>query len=160
VKQLMRDPLQQAGAHALVNGEAVPFDALSVRSMNFGQPWRSPDVQEISYSLELPMAFFLALLEEQLPDLIADTRLHPDPADALDLALRSAGFPSAAEAMAIPALAQELARFFAHEALLRSLGDGGHRYVLNTIERVDVRPAGIGIEGKGCLNLHLRTARE
>ena len=142
-------------AYALVDNQPVPLESLSVRSMNFGQAWRTPGVREISYSLQIPMAFFLELLArpEQLPDLIDDTRRFPDPDDPLDRALIDAGYPDAAEAMAHPTLARELARFFAHEALLRWLGDGPPQaepgFVLNTVDRVEVRAEGILLEGTG-----------
>ena len=137
-----------------VEGQPVSPESLSVRAMNFGQAWRTAGVPEVSYSVNIPMSAFIAFLEEadQLPAFIEDARRFPDPADALDRALRDANFPSAADAMANPVLAQELARFFAHEALLRWLGDRPREvepgYVLNSIDRIAVHPAELVLEGK------------
>jgi len=152
LRQQFRDWLD---AYALVEGQPVRFESLSVRSMNFGQDWRTPNVAEISYSLQLPMAFFLAFLDEpeQLADLVADTQQFPDRTNPLDNALLTAKPADAAAAMTEPVLAQELAGFFAYEALLRWLGDGGPEiepgYVLNSIDKIVVRSSGIVMEGKG-----------
>lgn len=146
-----------ANTHATVDGLPVPLQSLSVRTMNFGQPWRTAGVREVSYALRLPIAFFLAFLDEpeQLPDLISDAKSLPDPADSLTRHLIDSNAHYAADAMAVPALAQELAKSFAHEALLRWLGDGAPDlspgYVLNSIDRVIVDSSGVALEGKGCL---------
>src|SRR5262245_29480990 len=84
-----------------VDGRFVAWESLSVRSMNFGQHWRGSGVVGCRYSLELSLQFFREFLAQPdvLPDLIADTRQHPDPAELLDQALIAAGFPSADQAL-------------------------------------------------------------
>jgi hypothetical protein len=151
----MRREAESSEAQAVVEGQPVPMESLSVRSMNFGQAWRTADVPEISFSLKVPMSAFVTFLEEgdRLAALIDDTKRFPDPADALDRALRDSNFPGAADAMRNPVLAEELARFFAYEFLLRRLGDGPPAaepgFILNSVDRIAVRPEELRIEGKG-----------
>lgn len=45
---------------------------LRVRSMNFGQHWRTPGVLDVSYSVTIPMAFVAYLLKRELPDRFQD----------------------------------------------------------------------------------------
>jgi len=124
-----------------------------VRSMNFGQHWRTPNVAEVSYAVEIPLEFFVALLDEQLPSLVEDTRQFPDEESSLDRAIAAATFSNAVEALRDRVLANELAQFYAHEVLLRWLGDGPPDvepgFVLNTIERVVIEPDAILLEGTG-----------
>jgi hypothetical protein len=141
-------------ADALVDGSRVACESLSVRAMNFGQHWRGVDVPLHRYSVELPMAFFVSFLAdpERLADLNQDAKLHPDPSDSLDQALSAAGFPSAQDAVRNPALAQSLAEFFAHDALVAWLGDNGPDmlpgFVLNSCDRIVFRASGILVEGE------------
>jgi hypothetical protein len=154
-RRALRARFMESRASAFVDNRPVPFESLSVRAMNFGQHWRTPDVPLISYSLELPGAYFVAFLAEpeQLPALIEDTRRFPEWTEALDTALFDAQFPGAADAVKNPVLARELARFFAHEALLRWLGDGPPEFepgfVLNSIDSVHLGPTGLSLEGEG-----------
>lgn len=140
---------------ALVDGRPVAWEALSVRSMNFGQHWRGPSVVSCRYVLELPARFFLEFLAEPgaLADLVKDTRAHPDLTDPLDRALIAAGYPTAEQALKEPALSQHLAEFFAYDMLLRWLGDAGPAlepgFVLNSCDSVLFRPSGVRLEGKG-----------
>lgn len=138
---------------ALVDGQQMAWEALSVRSMNFGQHWRGPDAASCRYTLELPVEFFLEFLAEPdaLHDLLTDAKQRPDLDDPLDQALIAGGFPSADQALREPALAQLLAEFFAYDALVRWLGDAGPElkpgFVLNSCDAVAFRPSGIFVEG-------------
>jgi hypothetical protein len=140
---------------ALVDGELVAWEALSVRSMNFGQHWRCPAAVPCRYVLELPVQFFLEFLSEPdaLPDLLREAKQHPDLADPLDQALIAAGFPTAERALQAPALAKHLVDFFAHDALARWLGDADPElqpgFVLNSCEASLYRPSTIRLEGSG-----------
>jgi hypothetical protein len=140
--------------YAVVDGNRVTCASLSVRSMNFGQHWRGANVPIHRYSITLPVDFFVALLAEPdgLADLIEDTKHHPDPGDPLDQILMAAGFPNADDAVRHPVLAQALAAFYAHDALLRWLGDAGPEvepvFVLNSCERIAFGSTGLLIEGE------------
>lgn len=123
--------------------------------MNFGQHWRDPGASCCHYVLELPIDFFLELLAEPgaLPDLSRDAQQRPDPDSPLDQALIAAGFPSADQALRDPSLAQHLAEFFAHDALVRWLGDAGPEvqpgFFLNSCDTVLLQRSGIRLEGNG-----------
>jgi hypothetical protein len=123
--------------------------------MNFGQHWRDPGAVSCRYVLELPIEFYLEFLAEPdgLPNLVKDTREHPDLTEPLDQALIAAGFPTAEQALKEPVLAQFLAEFFAYDMLVRWLGDSGPavepRFVLNSCDSVLFRPSGIRVEGAG-----------
>lgn len=151
----VRDLFPGAATHATIDGNPVTLESVSVRSHNRGQHWRTPDVVPVSYSVELPRAYVVALLAEpdMLPGLIEDAQQYPDDDDALATALRAAGFPDADEAMNDPRIAPELVRFYVQEALVRWLGDGAPErepgFVLNSVERLEVRPAGVLVEGQG-----------
>lgn len=125
----------------VVGGRACAPERVAVRTMNFGQAWRSPGSADVEYRVEVPRAFFLDLLRAELPAYLDDSRRFPDPASAIDRMLAAAGWPTAAEVLARPELANAFAGFFAHELLLRWFGDGEPArrpgFVLNTIERVE-----------------------
>ena len=137
----------------VVSGRACTPDRLTVRTMNFGQPWREPGAADVEYRVEVPRAFFLDLLRAELPAYLDDSRRFPDPDSAIDRMLASAGWPLADEVLAQPELANAFAGFFAHDLLLRWLGDGVPAlrpgFVLNTIERVEaVGERAIAIDGR------------
>ena len=125
----------------VVSGRSCAPDRLTVRTMNFGQPWREPGADDVAYRVEVPRAFFLDLLRAELPAYLDDSRRFPDPGSAIDRMLAAAGWPTADEVLARPELANAFAGFFAHELLLRWFGDGPPArvpaFVLNTIERVE-----------------------
>ncbi len=140
--------------YALVDGNRVSCAFLSVRSMNFGQHWRGADVAVHRYAIELPVNFFVALLAEPdaLSDFIEDARRYPDLSDPLGQALIAAGSPSADEAVRHPVLAQSLAEFYAHDALLRWLGDAAPEvadgFVLNSFARIVLGDSSLLLEGE------------
>lgn len=125
----------------IVGGHATDPGRLAVRTMNFGQGWRTPGEADVEYRAELPRAFLLDLLRAELPAYLDDSRRFPDPDSAIDAALAAAGWPPASEVLARPELVNAFAEFFAHELLLRWFGDGVPQrtpgFVLNTITRVD-----------------------
>lgn len=137
----------------VVDGRSHGPEQLAVRTMNFGQAWREPGGANVGYRIEVPRAFFLDLLRAELPAYLDDSRRFPDPHSAIDRALAAAGWPAADEVLARPGLANAFAGFFAHELLLRWLGDGlpvrRPGFVLNTIERVEAEGEhAIAIDGR------------
>lgn len=135
-----------------VGGEACPLTRVSIRSMNFGQQWRTEGITDVSYEIQLPVAFFLDLLRRDLPEYNDDCRRYPDPNSEIDRMLRGAGWPSAEDVLSNPELAQFMADWCAHDLLLHWLGDGPPDeepgYVLNTIESVRVAEV-FTIRGRG-----------
>ena len=126
----------------IIDGEERPPGRVSKRMMNFGQHWRTERILDVSYRVELPRAFFFDLLSRDLPELIEDSKAHPDPECPVDSTLRAANWPDAAEVMRRPQLTQFFAEYLANDLLLHWFGDveaeGEGGFVLNTVDGVDV----------------------
>ncbi len=118
--------------------------------MNFGQHWRTEDIVDVRYSLELPGGFFLDVLTRELPDWIEDSKRFPGGPE-LETALRERGWPTAEQVAADPYLGRLALEHFAHDLLLEWLGDGpceaGETYVLNTVDHVAIKSGVPRIEG-------------
>jgi hypothetical protein len=104
--------------------------------MNFGQHWRTSGIVEVNVELTLPMSYLIDYLDGELPEWVADAIEHPDPTSDLEKALRGAGFPSAKALLDDEHTTRLALDFFAHDLLLRWLGDGppslSPGFVLNT----------------------------
>ena len=143
---------EASSCRAMAEGRAVAAEAMRLRTMNFGQFWRTHGIVDVEYRIEIPSRFFVDVLREELPGYVADAREFPDPGSELDRSLRACGWPSPDEVMEHPALARQLALYFAHDILLRWLGDGcpdaEAGYVLNTADEVRFDGETLVIEGK------------
>lgn len=121
-------------------GCAVSPQSLSVRSMNFGQHWRTQGIREVPYSVELPHRFWQDVVARELPEIVDDARKFPNDDNELDAALRQRGFPEVIDDQTALELAPLLVRYFAHDLLLEWLGDGPPDnkpgWVINTIDAV------------------------
>ena len=73
---------------------------LTVRSMNFGQHWRTEGIVDVHYSVELPIGYFVAFLEEVYPEQIRDLQKEGEASLPIDVALAAAGYPSLQSAVA------------------------------------------------------------
>ena len=138
----------------IVDGAPRGWDSLRVRTMNFGQHWRTEGIVEVQYSLELPGGFFADFLTRELPDWIEDSKRFPqEPELELDLeaALRERGWPIAEQVVADPSLGRLALECFAHDLLLEWLGEGpsgaSESYVLNTVDHVAIQGGVPRIEG-------------
>jgi predicted component of type VI protein secretion system len=114
----------EADAAYLVDGQPSAAARLRVRTMNFGQPWRTPGLEEVDVRVTLGARFVADWIDALLPEVRADALAHPDPDDDLARALALRGWPSAAVALGEPELARGLVASFAHDLLLSWLGDG------------------------------------
>jgi hypothetical protein len=134
-----------------VDGEPCAPERISLRSMNFGQHWRTEGVEEVACSVEVPRAFLLDFLREQVPEYVDDSRRQPDPDSEVDRALEAAGWPDVDGVLAIPYLRDAMAEFYAHDLLLYWLGDGPPDrepgFVLNTIDRIELDEERITLAG-------------
>lgn len=117
--------------------------------MNFSQPWRKAGIVDVAYSIELPIQYFLDVLDRELPELMEDSRQFPDPPEReleLEKALRERGWPSPHHVGGDPGLAHLALEYFASDMLLEWLGAGtfrtddtrDERFVLNTVHRVSL----------------------
>ncbi len=119
------------------DGQPVRASQLRVRSMNFGQHWRTPGVLDVSYSVTIPIAFVAYLLKRELPEYIEDCVKFPG-GDPLEVILRSNEWPEAEQILNSPELCSLTLAWIAHDCLLEWLGDGELEetpgFVLNTVE--------------------------
>lgn len=133
-------------------GKECPWEALSVRTMNFGQHWRTPGVVEVQYALELPFDYFADFARSELPEYIADAREHPSTLP-LDEALRARGWPDVEEVLRDQNTATLALEYFASDLLLHWLGDGlpaqPGGYILNSVDRVSLDGGRVRVEGTG-----------
>lgn len=110
---------------------------LRVRSMNFGQHWRTPGVRDVRYSVRMPLAFVAYLLKKELPEYVEDCVKFPSE-EALEVGLRRSEWPEAAQILDDPGLCSLALAWIAHDCLLEWLGDGEPKetpgFVLNTVE--------------------------
>jgi hypothetical protein len=127
-------------SECLVESCAVTASQLSVRSMNFGQRWRTQGVQGYHYSATLPVQLFIDVLERELPEFVDDAVQHPDKASDLENALRDLGWPTVSEVIAHPVLAQMWLEYLGHTLLLDWFGDGEPHaqpgFVIHTIQDI------------------------
>ncbi len=132
-----RFPTPPHTASYRVEGKPVSVEALSVRTMNFGQHWRTPGIVEVRYEVVLPRAYAVALIERNWAGLVGDYQRHPEPDEPLDRVLRAFDWPEPDRALADPIASPLVLEAFSHELLLRWFDDGvpdGPGFVLNTIE--------------------------
>lgn len=109
--------------------------------MNFGQHWRTPNVETLAYSVTLPNQFFRDMLAVVVPAYLEDSRQFPDNNDPFENALRQNDWPDAQAICDTPELARMALEWCAHDLLLAWLGDGepidAPGYVINSIDSFD-----------------------
>ena len=119
------------------DGRPVKPAQLRIRSMNFGQHWRTPGVRDVRYSLTIPLAFVAYLLKRELPAYVEDCVQFPS-AEALEAGLRHGTWPAAEQILDDPELCSLALAWIAHDCLLEWVGDGEPEetpgFVLNTVE--------------------------
>lgn len=96
---------------------------LKMRTMNFGQHWRTEGIEEVDYDLVLPLAVLAEEMEREHPAFVEDSVAHPSD-DAYEQALRERGWPAAAEILDDVFLLPMAAEWYSLELLGRWIGDG------------------------------------
>jgi hypothetical protein len=123
----------------MVDGTRLRAGQLSCRSMNFGSFHRAEGLPRGEYAAEIPVSFLLEMMEREHPHYVADSIAHPDAENAYEQAQRERGWPSPREMLDDPALLPPTLELYAHDLLLRWLGDGQPPelpgWVANTITR-------------------------
>lgn len=126
-----------------INGQTCSPLQLKVRTMNFGQHWRTPGITEVNYEVILPKAFALGYLKKELPEYVGDAKQFPDFEDPLENILRERRWPEVHAILEDPALASLVIQWYGHDLLLRWFGDGSPKqlpgFVINTIESVSIK---------------------
>lgn len=109
---------------------------LSRRSMNFGQQWRTEGIEEVDYTLEIPLSFVAELLERDHDEWVEDALLHPSD-HPYENAQREHGWPSVSAMLADAELLRMSVEYYGADLLLEWLGDTAPTespgYVLNTV---------------------------
>jgi hypothetical protein len=127
-----------ASAACWAEGARVRPEQVTVRSMNFGQYWRTPGIREVRCAVEIPRAFVRDRLDQWLRELADDARRHPSD-DPLEAALRERDWPGGAAALSDPGLHDPLLSRHGHDLLLEWLGDGEPAelpgWMLNSVDR-------------------------
>jgi hypothetical protein len=134
-----------------VDGARLRAGQLSCRSMNFGSFHGAEDLPRAAYAAEVPVAFLLEMMEREHPSYVEDFLAHPDPGNAFEQAQRERGWPSPREMLDDPVLLPPALDLYAHDLLLRWLGDGQPPetpgWVANTITRQALVDGAVIIEG-------------
>jgi hypothetical protein len=126
-------------ADLIGEADGLPVHAaqLRVRSMNFGQHWRTLGVRDVRYNVTIPLAFVAHLLRRELQGYIEDCLKFPG-AEPLEVSLRRMEWPETGQVLDDPELCALALRWIAHECLLEWLGDGDPEespgFVINTVE--------------------------
>jgi len=142
---------EAAGCVCFADGSTVSPQSLSVRSMNFGQHWRTAGIRDVSYSVEFPHRFWLDVVARELPEIVDDARKFPDDDNEIEAALRLRGLPAVIDTKTALELAPLLVRHFAHDLLLEWFGDGPPNakpgWVMNTIDAVVIEVDRVRLSG-------------
>jgi hypothetical protein len=125
------------------DGEPVLPAQLKIRIMNFGQHWRTEGIEDVDYTLVVPLAVLAEEMEREYPSFIEDSIAHPSD-DPYERALRERGWPPVAVILDDPALLRlAVADWYALDVLGRWIGDAwagegptAERpgFVLNTVD--------------------------
>lgn len=103
------------------DGRPVCPAQLKLRAMNFGQHWRTEGIEEVEYSLLVPLAVLAEEMDREHADYVADSMAHPSD-DAYEQAQRERGWPSVRAMLADAELLRMSAGWYGLEVLARWLG--------------------------------------
>ena len=82
-----------------VDGKLQNIDAFTVRNMNFGQNWRSVNVKNRIYSLEIGVVLFNEVFSNRLLELISDAIEYPEDKTEVENKLELLGWPTDVEVL-------------------------------------------------------------
>ena len=136
---------------ARIDGVAVPLGALCWPDMNFGQFGRAAPLGE--YELTIPHKVFVDGMAAEYADLVVelcdDDLLDPE---AHTPYVREIGYPPPNVALDHPRQAYELLRVFLYPAvfgLFLPCGSASARFMMNSVDAVEVTPSAVVIRGRG-----------
>ena len=143
---------ESAGCRTQFAGRPVSVGAFTVRSMNFGQHWRTPRAHDDDYSIQLPLTFVRDYLNHNLREWCSEAQGDPDPHDLLGNAMRSSDWPSVDSVLCRPDLLALVLQAFGNDLLdvwcgARSLGAVDH-FIVNTTDRIDLDGELVCISGR------------
>jgi hypothetical protein len=109
---------------ATVGGERCRAARMSVTGQGFGDFRHAAGIPRAEYSVELPVAFLLEMMDREHPAYVSDAREFPDPDEPFEQAQRERGWPSPRGMLADPVLLPMVLAYHDHDLLLWWLGDG------------------------------------
>jgi len=134
------------------DGIKCSAEQISLRGMNFGQHWRTPNIKIFNYSVTLPKSFAIEYIDQEMSEYQKDAEKFPDPTDTFEVELKLQGWPTAINMLSIPKLSKLTLEYFGHELLLEWFGDGPPDmepgFILNTIDEVSEVKDFILLNGK------------
>ena len=121
-----------------VGGELVDVAALTVREMNLGQYFRTPDLPTSRYEIRIERAFVASFLGEEIRELreCLEQEGEDDP-DDLERELGDRGWPEPERLLEDPVLGEAVVRHFAFEFVLSCLSapkGAAPRWVVNSVD--------------------------
>ena len=143
---------ESSACRCTASGQEVAVDALAVRTMNFGQHWRTPGAVDEEYSLELPATYVRDFLERNLPEWrrLAQKNLYYG--DRLGVALCSADWPEPKVVVTQP---DRLALVFeVYERDILDIWCGAYGsgvidcFILNNVDKVEVVGRVVRVTGR------------
>jgi hypothetical protein len=141
------------GCVCTAEGRPVDPSALSVRSMNFGQHWRTEGIVDVECSVEMPRAWLVDFATREWASIVEDAQRFPEDDTALDAALRARGWPAPDVAIAEDEVARHAAEWLAYDLLEAWLGavetSAGERWVINRIVDVRIRSDVVHVAASG-----------
>ena len=147
------EALLAEGAQLAIAGARTPLTAFKVRTMHFGQAWRTPGIDAVPFELAVPLQCLAAVMQHpraaSAGERIAQASDDVTPYEAL---LRVRGWPACAAVLADAELRTLAFTHYGHACLLQLeqwlAADARTaqlpRWVLNTIERIEVS-ANVGL---------------
>jgi hypothetical protein len=109
---------------------------LARRLMNFGQHWRTEGIEEVEYTVQIPLSFLAELMERDHPGYVEDSIEHPSD-HPYEAAQRGRGWPGVAGMLVDPGLLRMSVDWYAGDLLLEWLGAGppdeAPGFILNTV---------------------------
>ena len=124
------------------DGLKCTAEQISLRSMNFGQHWRTPNIKTFNYSVTVPKSFAIEYIDQKMPEYQEDAEKFPDPTDTFEIELKLHEWPKAIKMLSIPKLSELALEYYAHELLLEWFGDGPPDvepgFILNTIDEISI----------------------
>lgn len=109
---------------ATVDGVRYRAAQMSVTGQGFGDFRHAAGLPRAAYSVELPVAFLLEMMEREHPAYVADAREFPDPDEPFEQAQRERGWPAPGDMLADPVLLPLALAYYDHDLLVYWLGCG------------------------------------
>jgi hypothetical protein len=137
------------GAEITIDGQSQPISSVALRHLNFSQPWRTPRVAHLAYTLKIPHACLIEVPESELDPFVADAKKFPDHDDPLSVRLRQNNWPEITDLLNDSDLRELALRTFQTGVPQRALdrSPNSKSYILNTSTHTAVDPTSLRFEG-------------